>query len=94
MLKVALDSDGRGYVIAVTEPLDGYHSGVVLAVGSVLRVSAEGQPEEWQAWLWPHAGGALHVTQSCETETANDPAQLAEKLRKRVAKLGLWWYVR
>lgn len=94
MTKVALDSEGRGYVITVTEPLDGYHSGTVLATGSVLRVSGDGRPDEWKAWLWPEAGGALHVAQSCQAETAASPAQLQEKLRKRVAKHGPWWEVR
>jgi hypothetical protein len=90
MVKVALTDERVGFVIATTEPTDGYHSGQVLAVGAVLRINGDGEPEAWQAWLWPQAGGALHVAQSCAAVEAGTSVELAEKTRKRAAK-GAWW---
>jgi hypothetical protein len=90
MIKVALTGDRSGFVIAVTEPPDSYHSGRVLAVGSVLRVDGDGEPEAWRAWLWPLAGSGLHVSQHCDAVDAPTSGELGEKLRKRAAK-GAWW---
>jgi hypothetical protein len=89
-VKVALTGDRSGFVIAVMPPDDGYHGGRVLAVGSVLRVDGDGEPEEWRAWLWPSAGGAAHVSQSCPVIDAGKPDALRDKLQKRAGE-GAWW---
>lgn len=87
MVKVALDSDRSGSVIAVTEPEDAYHSGPSLVVGTVRRQDSG----TWRAWLWPETGGALHISQSCNAVEAPTSDALTGKLRKRVAKDGAWW---
>jgi len=90
-IAIALSGGRSGYVVAVLPPADGYHSGPVLAVGSVLRTDGDGEAETWRAWLWPAAGGAVHVTRSCAVADAEGPGVLAGKLQKRCDKDGPWW---
>jgi hypothetical protein len=88
-----------GFVIAAMPPEGQGHlapsaqtrSGQTLVVGSIYRTSPDGQPEEWRAWLWPVAGGDMHVTRSCEAVDAAAPEKLLERLRKRAGKDGPWW---
>jgi hypothetical protein len=90
LIAVALSGDRKGWIIAPMPRTTPYTMGVRLVVGDAYRVSADGEPEQWRAWLWPQAGGDVHVTQSCEAVDAKTVAQLAEKIRKRAAK-GPWW---
>ena len=91
--RIAIASTGErdGLIIAVMPAADEYTSGATLAVGSVYRISRDVQPEKWRAWLWPEAGGALHVTQSCDAVDAGTPGLLRDKLQKRADKSGAWW---
>lgn len=62
--------------------------GETLVVGCAYRFSKDGEvPEDWRAYLWPVAGGNMHVTQSCEAVGAPALGQLRDKLQKR----GPWW---
>jgi hypothetical protein len=83
-----------GLVIAAMPGKDPYTSGTRLVVGSVYRTSPDdkpvNQPGNWRAWLWPAAGGAMHVTQSCEAIDAATTEKLLERLRKRAGH-GPWW---
>jgi hypothetical protein len=79
-----------GFVIAAMPGNDPYISGERLVVGDVRRISPDGQAETWRAWRWSAAGGAMHVTQSCEAIDAISEARLLERLRKR-ADQGPWW---
>lgn len=76
-----------GFVIATMPAPDSYTSGARLVVGDVHRISPDGEPEKWRAWLWPTTGGAMHVTQSCEAVDAPALDRLRDKLQKR----GPWW---
>jgi hypothetical protein len=87
---VAMISEHHGLVIAILPVPDGFHYGPRLVVGDVRCLTADGKPDEWQAWLWPFPGGQMHVTQSCESITAPDAERLAGRLRKR-AQRGAWW---
>ena len=88
---IALTGDRDGLVIATMPPVDEYTSGARLVVASFYRISRDDQAEKWRAWLWPEAGGALHVTRSCEAVSAGTPEQLRERLQKRADKDGPWW---
>jgi hypothetical protein len=100
ILAVALSGPRTGFVIAALAP-EGQEelapsaqtrSGLTLVVGSVYRTSRDDEArEEWRAWLWPKASGALAVTQSCAVVDAADPRALEGKLRKRCDKDGPWW---
>lgn len=74
-------------VIATMPAPDPYTSGPRLVVGSIYRNSPDGERENWRAWLWPTAGGVMHVTQSCEA--IDSPA--IERLRDKLQKRGPWW---
>jgi hypothetical protein len=87
---IALTGDRDGLVIATMPPVDEYTSGARLAVGSVCRVSRDDEAAKWRAWLWPSAGGVMHVTRSCEALSAGGTEHLRERLQKR-ADAGLWW---
>ena len=91
--RIAIASTGErdGLIIAVMPAADEYTSGAALAVGSVYQTSPDGKPEKWRAWLWPEAGGALHVTQHCEAVDAADLKRLGELVQKRAGKDGPWW---
>jgi hypothetical protein len=58
-------------------------------VGQIHIISADGEPEEWKAWLWKTAG--VYPTESgghCEAITRKgDLGKLAVALAKR----GVWW---
>lgn len=90
---IARTGDRQGLVIAVLPPQDQYTSSERVVVGDVRQISPDDQPETWRAWLWPVAGGALHVTRSCDAADAASPEKLLEKLQKR-AEGGPWWGVR
>lgn len=77
-------------VIAVMPAPDSYTSGAFLAVGSIYRTSPDGEPEAWRAWLWPSAGGVMHVTQHCEAVDAPSAGRLRERLQARAGKEP-WW---
>lgn len=99
MIKVALGGDRSGFVIAVLA-FEGeenmpssqqLHRGATLVVGSVYRVSPDGDPEEWKAWLWPVAGGTgMRTGQSVEAMETRSLPVLKRKLQKR-ADQGAWW---
>ena len=92
--RIVLTSTGdhrSGYLVAVMPAPDSYTSGARLVVGDVYRNSADGEPANWRAWLWPAAGGSMHTTQSCDAVDAPTPERLWDKLQKRVSKDGPWW---
>src|SRR5476651_674005 len=80
---IATTGPHSGLVIAVMPPESLYVNSARLAVGDIHRISPDGEPEKWRAWLWPEAGGALHVTRSCEAVDAGDLKRLGERLQKR-----------
>jgi hypothetical protein len=88
---IASTGERSGLVIAVMPPEDPYTSSARLVVGDVYRINRDDQPEKWRAWLWPEAGGALHVTRSCEAVDAGELERLHERLQKRADKDGPWW---
>lgn len=90
--RICLASTGErgGYLIAVLPPPEGFHNGPRLVVGDVRRVSADGEPEHWKAWLWPVAGGVMHVTQNCDAAENASPVRLLDRLQKRAEKEP-WW---
>lgn len=78
----------RGALVIATMPApDPYTSGDRLVVGDIYRISLDGGPELWRAWLWPSPGGVMHVTQSCEAVDA----AASEKLRGKLQNRGPWW---
>lgn len=87
---IARTGERQGLVIAVMPPQDQYTSSERVAVGDVYQTSPDGQPEKWRAWLWPSAGGAMHVTRSCEAVDAAAVERLRERLQK-LADKELWW---
>ena len=87
---IARTGERDALVIAVMPAPDSYTSGARLVVGSIYRNSPDGEPENWRAWLWPAAGGEMHVTRSCEAIDAGTPEKLQEKLQKRAGR-GPWW---
>jgi hypothetical protein len=87
---IARTGDRDGYVVAVMPRDDPNVSGQRLVTGDVRRTSPDGEPEKWRAWLWPSAGGAMHVTQSCEAVDAAAVERLRERLQKRADKEP-WW---
>jgi hypothetical protein len=89
--RIASTGERSGYLIAVMPPGGPYTSGAVLAVGDFFRISHDGEPEKWRAWLWPEAGGAMHVARSCEAVDAGDLKRLGERLQGRADKDGAWW---
>lgn len=89
---VVLAGERSGWVVASVERPDPYHMGERLVVGDVHRISADGEPELWRAWLWPLAGGNLPVTQSCKASDAASPATLRARLQKR-SDSKAWWTV-
>lgn len=91
-ITVALYGEGHGFIIAVIPRADPYHMGTSLVVGDVRKISAEGEPELWRAWLWPVAGGNLPVTQSCKASDAASTDTLRARLQKR-ADSKAWWTV-
>jgi len=91
LIAVALYDDRHGWVVAALEPASDYCSPQRLVVGDVGRVSGDGQRDAWKAWLWPEAGGALHVSRSCAAVEAPSPEGLARALRRRAEKEGTWW---
>lgn len=88
---IARTGERSGYLIAVMPPEGPYVSGARLLVGDVHRISPGGDPEKWRAWLWPEAGGGMHVTRTCEAVDAGDLKRLGERLQKRADKDGPWW---
>jgi hypothetical protein len=88
---LARTGERDGFVIAVMPGADEYTSGARLAVGSIYRTSRDGEAELWRAWLWPAAGGAMHVTRSCTAVDAISETRLRERLQKRAGKIGPWW---
>ena len=88
---IARTGDRQGLAIAVLPPKDEYTSSGRVGVGDVRQISPDGEPETWRAWLWPVAGGALRITQSCEAVDAAAPEKLLERLQRRADKDGPWW---
>jgi len=89
-IRIASTGERSGFVIAVMPRKDPYTSSARLAVGDVYRISRDDQPEKWRAWLWPEAGGAMHVTRTCEAVDAGDLRRLGERLQQRADK-SPWW---
>jgi hypothetical protein len=90
-IHIARDGERIGFVIAGLPPEGPYVSGARLVVGDVHRISCDGEPEKWRAWLWPEAGGVMHVTRTCEAVDAGTLKRLGERLQKRADKDGPWW---
>lgn len=98
LIRIALTGNREGYVIAAIPPPGQEHlppsqqtrGWTTLVTGDVRRISADGEPEKWRAWLWPQAGGALPVTRSCDAADAGSIGALLGKLRKRAGKEP-WW---
>ena len=88
---IASTGERSGLVIAVMPPEGPHVSGARLAVGDVHRISFDEDPEKWRAWLWPEAGGAMHVTRTCKAVDAGDLKRLGERLQQRADKDGSWW---
>ncbi len=93
IVSIAMTGDRSGLIIATIPAPDRYHSGARLVVGDVRRISADGEPEAWKAWLWPAAGGVMHVTQSTGAIEAKTAKRLGERLQERAGKQGPWWSV-
>jgi hypothetical protein len=81
---------GGGYIIATVPVESEYTFPVRIAVGDYRQVSADGEPEVWKAWLWPVAGGAMHVTRSVAAAERPTEAALLETLQQRARKAP-WW---
>jgi hypothetical protein len=90
-IAIACTGPRDGFVIAAMPSEDPYISSERLVVADVRRISPDGAAELWRAWLWPAAGGAMHVAQSCEAIDAATTVELLERLRKRAGKGGQWW---
>jgi len=88
---LARTGERDGYVVAVMPGRDRYHSGARLAVGDISRISRDDQAEKWRAWLWPSAGGVMHVSKSVDAVDARTPEQLHGRLQKRADGDGPWW---
>jgi hypothetical protein len=87
---IARTGERAGYVIAAMPSEAEHVSGLRLVTGSIHRTSPDGEPEKWRAWLWPSAGGAMHVTQSCEAVDGAAVERLRERLQNRADKEP-WW---
>jgi len=90
LVRIAMTGDRHGYVIAVMPAPDRYGNGERLVTGDVRRISADGEPEAWKAWLWPVAGGAGRHGQSCEAVESPNQVRLLERLQQRADKES-WW---
>lgn len=90
-ITIAMCGDRSGFIIASLPRVDPYRMGERLVVGDVYRISHDGEPPEWKAWLWPLAGGNVRVTQSCDAATAISPERLRVKIQKRADEKGNWW---
>jgi hypothetical protein len=62
-----------------------------LQVGQVLKVSLDGQPEEWRAWLWSSAGQRPPLTTAVEALTRPSTGEIEDLLNRRVERDGAWW---
>lgn len=99
LISVALTGPREGYVLAYAPrvgeedllPSQRHHMGAVLAVGSLFRRSGDGEPEDWRAWLWPVAGGDVHITRHCDAVDDKSPERLRDRLQKSADKEGPWW---
>jgi hypothetical protein len=90
-IRIELAPRGAGGYIIATVPVEAeYVFPARIAVGDYRKVSADGEPEVWKAWLWPVAGGAMHVTRSCAAAERPTEAALLETLQKRARKAP-WW---
>jgi hypothetical protein len=98
LIAVTLAGDRSGFIIASAPhpgeehlaPSARTRMGTTLVVGKVYRVSADEEPEEWKAWLWPVAGGDMRMGQSCEAMESQSLGLLRRRLQKR-ADQGTWW---
>ena len=90
-ITIALTGPHRGYVVATMPAPDEHTFPARLLVGDVRDNSGDGHGEKWLAWLWPKAGGEMHVTQHCEALHAATPEQLADRLQRHANRLGEWW---
>jgi hypothetical protein len=90
-VRVARTGPRTADIIATVPSGDQYLSPVTIVVGSCRRISADEEPELWRAWLWPAAGGSMHVTQSCNAVERPTLRMLEKALIRRVAKEGAWW---
>lgn len=78
-----------GFVLAIDTERK---PGTAAVTGQVYRVSLDGEPEAWKAWLWDRAGQYPPTSQSTEGVTRKGkPDVLREALRKRHQARGDWW---
>lgn len=60
--------------------------------GTAYRVSADGEPEEWQAWLRPVLGQWPGITVSCKALTRKGPLSGLGRIVEQLANRdGGWW---
>lgn len=98
-IKLALTGDRSGYILAVLAhegeehlpPSQRMHMGTVLVTGNFYRRSADEEPEDWRAWLWPAADGDIHTTQHCDAIDDTATERLRDRLQKHADKQGPWW---
>jgi len=90
-IRIGHVGDRSGFIVATMPREDQYRMGLRLVVGDIYRISPDGQPEKWRAWLWPEAGGDLKVTQHCDAIDAKVPDELRKRLQGRTDRDGPWW---
>ena len=89
-IRIELAPRGAGGYVIATVPVEAeYTFPVRIAVGDYRQVS-EQPNENWKAWLWPVAGGAMHVTRSCAAAERPTEALLLAALQQRARKAP-WW---
>lgn len=90
MIRIEVVTCARsGFVLAIDTERK---PGTAAVVGLVYRVSLDGEPEAWKAWLWPAPGVYPPTGQSTEAVTRKGkPDVLREVLRKRHQAHGEWW---
>jgi len=90
-VRVARTHDRAADIIATVPSGDQYLRPATVVTGSCRRISRDGEPEQWRAYLWPCAGGSMHTTQSCDAIDRKTVDLLGKALGHRLAKEGPWW---
>lgn len=99
MIRIEVVTAARSGFVVATEtteqpPGSGYDwsaSGTAVVVGQVYRSSADGEQEEWRAWLWPAPTTYPPTGQHATAITAYGLAALAKRLSKQHQAKGPWW---
>jgi hypothetical protein len=77
-------------VIARVKPEPGSLPDFVM-IGQASRISADGEPEEWKAWLWPKGGEYPPHGQHCDALTRPSCGDIEALPNKRLKAEGRWW---